>query len=380
MVSKNIILASIFLTVILLIVPVQAAWNITNWTASSNWTVPVGQKYIDVFCVGGGGSGYQAGGAGGWANFTNLSVVDGDHFMIVMGHAVTGNGIRGERGYISNGTKYIGNVFCNGGNGAEQPNPERGGPGGSGGGGAGGNSYGPGQGGSGGSNGANGEYNGGAGQLTTTREFGGGLGEDLYAGGGGGYVCYAGSQAAGGAGGGGAGGALNGCGTSGTNGFGGGGGGAYKSGTGYCPGGGGSGFISIRGAPIVETPNPPVAAFTCSPLVMYKGCVTACVNTDPNTPTDFRWYAPDAIGTGEGYNYTTSSAWLNYTSGGYKSVCHIASNNGGDDTECKPAYIYVKKYFSGLSTIFPEQGYDWSHPCNNKFECALEQLWGGTPL
>ena len=203
---------------------------------SGNLTVN-GLIYIDVFLVGGGGSGGNGsysngstfGGCGGGGGYTRtqknirLDNKSGTTYAITIGAG-------GSVGHDGNTTAAFGLSAAGGKRGLTYNDGGRsGGAGGSGGAGLG--SY------SGGSNGGNGSggdlIHGGKGQGSTTREFGESNGE-LYAGGGGG-----GAGGAGGAGGGG-----NGYGNSGAANTGGGGGGARTNG--YNGGTGGSGVVVIR--------------------------------------------------------------------------------------------------------------------------------------
>lgn len=190
---------------------------------------------IDVFCVGGGGGGGYTdnqsyndggGGGGGYTKTGSANPAEDTDYEIVVG---AGGGWRS-----SGGKSSAFGVEANGGSGAGYS----GGAGGSGGGGAGGGeSYGTG--GSDGSNGADGgQSKGGAGQGTTTREFGEETGT-LYAGGGGGSTGY--GSSSGGEGGGGNGKLGSSNPTSGAVNTGGGGGGGYQSGS-----NGGSGIVIIR--------------------------------------------------------------------------------------------------------------------------------------
>lgn len=219
---------------------------------------------IDVFCVGGGGNGgYSAatsfGAAGGGGGYTTtvkgISVAEETPYEITIG----AGGTAGSSA-VNGGDTSAFNVVAGGGKGVgpvydKQP----GGDGGSGGGSSARWEVGA-AGGSDGENGVN-QYSangggwqayGGAGQGTTTREFGEETG-DLYAGGGGGGGGGDNSGIAGGAGGDGGGGAGsaydggNGVNGSANTGGGGGGNGGGWSGTGYG-GSGGSGIVVIRNA------------------------------------------------------------------------------------------------------------------------------------
>lgn len=206
---------------------------------------------IDVFLVGGGGAGGNGGdtatyntGAGGGGGYTrtekSVTVAVNTDYTVSIGaggekHSTT----LGNNGNPGGDTSAFGFTAA-GGHGAAGYNSDArkiaGGNGGSGGGGVGGN---------GGSDGADGSgENHGAGQGTTTREFGSPEGT-LFAGGGGG------SNGGKGGDGGGGDGAESGADKSGTNGDantgGGGGGGSYRTTSGNGMGGsGGSGIVIIR--------------------------------------------------------------------------------------------------------------------------------------
>ena len=178
---------------------------------------------IDVFLVGGGGSGETIRGArGGGGGYTKT--VKGVSIAIATPYTVTIG--------ASSGTSSAFGVSANGASGAD---------GGSGGGGGGSSSGTSGNGGSNGGNGTAGNVsNGGTGQGTTTREFGESTGK-LYSGGGGGSAAYAGAAGDSTAG---AGANFGGAAKNGVANTGGGGGAAY-SGT---AGRGGSGIAIIRNA------------------------------------------------------------------------------------------------------------------------------------
>lgn len=143
-----------------------------------------GQKYVDIFAVGGGGGGAQghdgkAGGGGGGGHCATVSGV-----TLIANHTYTitvGDG--GSVNMDGHYTRMDDIIIADGGStGNDGDDPRRGGDGGSGGGG--GNNTGITEAGNGGSNGANGTgpyY--GYGDHTTTREFGETSGT-LYAGGG----------------------------------------------------------------------------------------------------------------------------------------------------------------------------------------------------
>lgn len=178
---------------------------------------------IDVFLVGGGGNGETIRGArGGGGGYTKT--VKGISIAIATPYTVTIG--------ASSGTSSAFGASANGASGAN---------GGSGGGGGGSSSGTPGNGGSNGGNGTAGNISqGGAGQGTTTKEFGESTGK-LYSGGGGGSAANAGAAGDSTAG---AGANFGGAAKNGVANTGGGGGGAY-SGT---AGTGGSGIVIIRNA------------------------------------------------------------------------------------------------------------------------------------
>lgn len=197
-----------------------------------------GNGSIDIFCVGGGGSGYNSGdyyGGGGGGGYTDslkpASLAKNTSYSVTVGEAGSSSSFAS---------------LCSA-SGGGAGGGTTGGNGGSGGGGNANNSTGVGPGGSDGSNG--GGAGPGIGQGTTTREFGE-SGGTLYSGGGGAGRLGTSGQNAGGSGGGGAG-ALMYSGTlraassaGGVNTGGGGGGRAYFS---SSPGsGGGSGIVVIR--------------------------------------------------------------------------------------------------------------------------------------
>lgn len=198
-----------------------------------------GASAVDVFLVGGGGGGgsktlyYSGGGGGGYTKTVQRTIQQQSAYQIIIG----AGGATAARG----GTTSALNATADGGFGPGE-DAYTGGAGGSGGG-SGHPSSGAtgGAGGSDGNNGAAAYRNGGAGQGTTTREFGEASGA-LYAGGGGGSGNGAGG--AGGAGGGGK--AANpwGIGNSGTPNTGGGSGGNWTGGNANTTGG--SGIVIIR--------------------------------------------------------------------------------------------------------------------------------------
>lgn len=214
---------------------------------TSGTFTPTKKVVIDLFIVGGGGGGRNAGanqyagggGAGGLTGtWTAVTVNANQAYPIVIG---AGGAANGGTGGTTSGFGY------SKAGGAPGANYYRGGIGGSGGGGA---LEGGGNGGSDGSNGENATH-GGAGQNSTTREFGEAAGA-IYAGGGGsggGKYSYSASGGAGGAGGGGNGGACaGGSGAAGAanTGGGGGGGGTDDDSTVGSGAAGGSGILIIR--------------------------------------------------------------------------------------------------------------------------------------
>lgn len=205
---------------------------------------------IDVFLVGGGGSGANGceesdgtyrltyGGGGGYTNTVRgVRISTNTDYAITVGAGGASASAISQSGYNGGSTSAFG-ATANGGEGAVgftgSPQTGHGGNGGSGGGGSGG---------SGGSDGGNGSGgNAGTGQGATTREFGE-AGGNLYSGGGGGAV-----NGAGGAGGGGAG-CPTASGSNGVNGTantGGGGGAGSRLTSSTHSGSGGSGIVIIR--------------------------------------------------------------------------------------------------------------------------------------
>lgn len=163
----------------------EGNWSIAFLTSGVLTFTNVGNasKGIDVFAVGGGGSGYLGGGGGGYTNTVhNVSVLPRTPYEIVVGAGGDAGGSGGETSAFS--------VKASGGLPGTRPgdNQGRGGDGGSGGGGW-SNGNDSGDGGSDGGDGVTGKSymgrEGGKGQGTTTREFGEPEGA-LYAGGGGG--------------------------------------------------------------------------------------------------------------------------------------------------------------------------------------------------
>lgn len=205
--------------------------------------------YIDAFLVGGGGAGNGnpkyassmagAGGGGGYTKtLTKALLQKGVSYQISIGAGGDYRISGGALGLGGGNTTAFGYTVKGG-----QPSTgvDTGGAGGSGGGGT------AGKGGSDGSDGSgSGSGIGGAGQGTTTREFGEPTGK-LYAGGGGGGSVENGTfGAAGGSGGGGKGGGYVSGGANGETNTGGGGGGRGRYGNDSYAGSGGSGIVCIR--------------------------------------------------------------------------------------------------------------------------------------
>ena len=104
-----------------------------EFTSSTNWVVPADVKYVDVFCVGGGGSGAGdfawvnqsgSGGNGGVVTFKpNVSVTPGKTIQITVGAGgVGGTRFQGKNG----GTSSFGNsVVSDGGYGGVDGQPEK---------------------------------------------------------------------------------------------------------------------------------------------------------------------------------------------------------------------------------------------------------------
>lgn len=230
------------------------------FTASQVWTVPEGVNVMDIFCVGGGGSGrtgylalysngadnYEGSGGGGGYTKTvlNAEVTPGQQIAITVGAG--GVGGRVYTGSMGGASSFGSLCTANGGRGGDS---QRGGDGGSGG----GANYLNWQtypvnelGCAGATDGATNSLNRGSGQGTTTRAFAT-PGATLYSGGGGG--CSSSSGYAGGDSTAGAGGASAGSGKVNTGGGGGGGlGTPWQSGgygVGYS-GSGGSGVVIVR--------------------------------------------------------------------------------------------------------------------------------------
>lgn len=181
--------------------PAYCTTGNTTWDeikSSSDYYVPVGYNYVDIFCVGGGAGGGRChtdssgtrGGGGGGGGYTatklNLPVIPGEKLTCVIGAGGMTNSNGGATYVIKNnvevcraeGGKTVPSIYYKGGNGGS-------------GGGEGGPNFPDGNGRMGGSNGSNG-YNsdGGIGQSTTTTPFGENNGTAFSGGGGGGGFGY----------------------------------------------------------------------------------------------------------------------------------------------------------------------------------------------
>lgn len=228
-----------------------------TFTSSGTFTVPAAVRTIDIFVVGGGGSGGHCNGYSSQGNKTNAGGAGGGYTATKKAYAVTpgqtfavtvgAGGPYTSGSSATGGTTSFGSILSanggNGGQGGRVAGSVKGGDGGSGGGGAGGSgSYATyAKGGSDGSDGVTGKSGTpGKGQGTTTRAFGESS-NTLYAGGGGGYNSS--SSGGGGAGGDGGGGAAR---TNGTANTGGGGGASGYKGSSYAAGAGGSGVCIVR--------------------------------------------------------------------------------------------------------------------------------------
>ena len=201
---------------------------------------------IDVFRVGGGGSGGNkcsgasdgSGGCGGYTNTSkNVYVTTGNGYSIVIGSGGVCPTAANSRGGDGGKTTAFG-VTAKGGSGGHAQNDSTPGSGGSGGGAGNSDKKRGGNGGSDGGNGGSGNWPGGKGQGTTTREFGETSGK-LYAGGGGGSWYGVGGDG---------GGAEYGKNAKANTGGGGGGGYSASGVTSKDGGSGGSGIVIIRNA------------------------------------------------------------------------------------------------------------------------------------
>jgi len=90
---------------------------------------------------------------------------------------------------------------------------------------------------------------------------------------------------------------------------------------------------------------PPVAAFTCTPLITPRNGTVTCGDASTETPTAWDWYSA-AMFTGGPTCFSGNKSNQNPVifpmQWGYCGLCEIASNSAGSDTECKPNYIYVR--------------------------------------
>ena len=228
--------------------------QIVTIQGTQNYTIPGGFSMMDLFGIGGGGSGYQSfygtgssvySGDGGGSGYTqtvkNIPISEGQVLACVVGSG----GISSNGGGTSVSRSGVTLLSAAGGG------KSGGGLGGNGGSGGGGGTrelssenYGsPGSGGQNGNNGSSGYVKGGKGQGTTTRAFGEASGT-LYGDGGGAGGAYGTAGAVGGSGLGGRGGERGNPGMNGTPNTGSGGGGAGASGG--SGGAGGSGVILLR--------------------------------------------------------------------------------------------------------------------------------------
>lgn len=219
-----------------------------NWRIkflTSGTFTPLKAMTIDVFLVGGGGGGnIYAGGGGGYTKTAkSIELAPKSKYAIVVGSG--GAGIKTEAEAKAGGITSAFGETANGGIGAGHAREDYdGGAGGSGGGAAGYRGNGAKGGEDGGSGGSTTLGAGGAGQGTTTREFGETTGV-LYSGGGGGSAYREYSGGTGGQGGGGDGGASGYPGSNGETNTGGGGGAGSDDNMSYG-GTGGSGIVIIR--------------------------------------------------------------------------------------------------------------------------------------
>lgn len=104
--------------------------------------------------------------------------------------------------------------------------------------------------------------------------------------------------------------------------------------------------ISIRNAWVNTSATAPVAGFSCTPLVIDRNQTVTCTDSSTDNPTGWSWYGTTplpCIGT----NTTVQSPQIFPLNTSYCSLCLIASNNGGSDTECKKDYIYVRRPAGG---------------------------------
>lgn len=326
----------------------DGADTIHTFTSSGTFdSTGTGITEVKVLAVGGGGGGGQSygggGGAGGFTYDAALAHTPGS-FPVTVGSGGAGGGGDGDDG----GTSSFDTISCagGGGGGISTANGRDGGSGGgagwqgtagSGTGGQ-GNDGGTGTGGTpfctgggGGSSAVGGSAAGsvsGSGGAGTANSISGA--SVTYAGGGGGGAADGGTTAgSGGAGGGGDGGATSGNGVAGTANTGGGGGGGGSGGVGAA---GGSGIVIIR---YVTPIDPPVAAFSGTPLVGVVPLSVVFTDASTNTPTGWAWSFGDS-------RTSTSQHPTNiYAVPGTYTVSLTASNASGSDGETKTNYVRV---------------------------------------
>jgi len=86
----------------------------------------------------------------------------------------------------------------------------------------------------------------------------------------------------------------------------------------------------------------PIAAFSCTPIAGVRNSTRTCTDASTNTPTSWDWFGAPSNPC-IGYNTTIQSPNifpLNYS---WCSICLIATNAQGSDTECKTNYLYVSQ-------------------------------------
>lgn len=110
---------------------------------------------------------------------------------------------------------------------------------------------------------------------------------------------------------------------------------AYLSGT-YTP------SITIT----YHQPNPPVAAFSCTPLSGVAPLSVTCTDASTNIPTSLAWYNnTTAVGTATPQTFTISTV-------GSQDIKLLATNDNGSDWENKTAYITT---YPAIITTYPMQ-------------------------
>ena len=96
----------------------------------------------------------------------------------------------------------------------------------------------------------------------------------------------------------------------------------------------------------IATGAAPVAAFSCTPIAGVRNSTRTCTDASTNTPTSWDWFGAPSNPC-IGYNTTIQSPNifpLNYS---WCSICLIATNAQGSDTECKTNYLYVSQPWVG---------------------------------